>query len=97
MSAAECPQQKAFHKWLVTHMMPIVMVSLFPSALRTGNPHKHSRIPVRSLFERINVSLLNRAHTLRGESVAFRCLINDTCHVNLFSPQTKARSDEGRA
>lgn len=83
------PDKRAFINgwwptWCLSWWFPF-----FPSALRLGNPHKHSRIPVRSLIVRINLSFLNRAHALRGESVAFRCLINDTYRVSLFPPETK--------
>lgn len=88
MSAAQCPQQRGFHKWLVTHMMPIAMASNFHSALRLGNPYNYVLDKTKSINRRlvwydINLPFLNRS-SITAKFSAFTFLGNGNYHVTVF-------------
>ena len=86
MSAAQCPQQRGFHEWLVTHMMPIAMVPFFTLPSEWGTPitvlDKTKNVN-RGLEVRLNLPFLSRSSTTRQFS-AFAFLGKGNCSVTVF-------------
>lgn len=70
-------------------MMPILMASLFRSALRLGNPHNYVLDKTNTnprLIERLNLLFLNRS-SMTAQLLASTFLGNANYHVTVFTPE----------